>query len=139
MTSTNQQARTTLTQNASSSIQHVTLYTDPAGGAWVRTFLPIDQASVNRLEQPHIEGELVLHREPLPDEIVSRETEMTWVHDHLNELAAEHAGEWIALDGAQLIAVAADLPELLARAADSGHPHPFVTVVPAGPDIPFIG
>jgi hypothetical protein len=117
----------------------VTLYTDGSGGAWVRTFLPVDQASVNRLEQLHIEGEVVLHREPLPDEIVSREAEMTWVHEHLNDLAAEHAGEWIALDGPHLIAVAADLPGLLARAVELGHPHPFVTVIPAGPDIPFIG
>jgi hypothetical protein len=75
----------------------------------------------------------------LPADVVSREAEMAWVRDHLSDFAADHAGEWIALDGSELIALGKDLSAVLARAAGLGHPHPFVTVVPVGPDVPFIG
>jgi hypothetical protein len=139
MISTAQLVRPTIQDAATTPAQHITLYRDPAGGAWVRTFLPLDQASVNNLEQLHLSGDLVLDVEPLPDEVVSRNAEMAWIHDHLNELTAANPGEWIAVDGAQLIAVAPELPLLIARAVAAGHPHPFVTVVPTGPDIPFFG
>ena len=139
MTSTAQLVRPTIQDAATTPAQHITLYRDPAGGAWVRTFLPLDQASVNGLEQLQLAGELVLDVEPLPDEIVSRTAEMAWIHEHLNELTAAHSGEWIAVDGAHLVAVAPELPVLIARAIELGHPHPFVTVVPTGPDIPFFG
>lgn len=139
MTSTNQLGKTTFRESAPSAVQHVTLFDDPAGRSWVQTFLPIDQSAVKNLERLQLEGVVVLHREPLPVDVVSREAEMDWVHDHLRELAAEHAGEWIAVDGTQLVAVAPDLAALVALAAQAGHPHPFVTVVPGGPDLPFFG
>lgn len=139
MNSTTHLLKPTIRATTPTPQQHITLYRDSAGGSWVRQYIPLPQGSVNTLEQLQIAGEVVIHVEPLPDEIVSREAEMAWVHDHLADLTTDHAGEWIAVDGAHLIAVDPDLPALLAHAADLGHPHPFVTVVPAGPDIPFIG
>ncbi len=63
-----------------------------------------------------------------------RRVEMAWLETHDAELQARHAGKWIAVDGADLIAVAGDLDTLLERARAAGHPDPLVTGVPIDPD-----
>jgi hypothetical protein len=65
---------------------------------------------------------------------------MEWLHAHAEDLGLRHPGEWIAIDGAELVAQARDVPTLMQLAREVGHPHPFVTTVPAS-DAPkyFIG
>jgi len=68
-----------------------------------------------------------------------RAAEMAWLHDHLQELEEQFAGRWVAIDGPELIAQADDLATVLHLSAQAGHPHPFVTVIPTGPQPPFVG
>jgi hypothetical protein len=60
-----------------------------------------------------------------------RAVEMAWLQAHAGELAQLYPGEWIAIDGAQLVAHAGDLATAMRIAAEAGHPHPFVTALPA--------
>jgi len=60
-----------------------------------------------------------------------RAVEVAWLQDHSAELAERYPGEWLAIDGPQLVAHAEDLTTLLQQAAASGHPNPFITAAPA--------
>jgi hypothetical protein len=45
------------------------------------------------------------------------------------DLERQLVGEWVALDGDELISHGTDLDDVLQRAEDAGHPNPFVTRV----------
>lgn len=69
-----------------------------------------------------------------------RTVEMAWLQAHAEELGLRHPGEWIAIDGPELVAHARDVVTLMQLAREAGHPHPFVTAVPAsGAPKYFIG
>jgi hypothetical protein len=59
---------------------------------------------------------------------------MAWLRDHHDDLR-RFSGQWIAIDGPELVAHAGDLATLLAFATAKGHPRPLVTAVPADPDL----
>ena len=59
---------------------------------------------------------------PMPD----RTREMTFFARH-PELAGKLAGQWVALDGDELIGHGTDLAAVIRQAWDSGHEEPFVT------------
>ena len=67
---------------------------------------------------------------PLPDANF-RAVEVAWLQEHSAELAERYPGEWLAVDGPQLVAHASDLATLLQQAAATGHPNPFITAAPA--------
>jgi hypothetical protein len=69
-----------------------------------------------------------------PAEQNPRDAELAWLRAHERELAKQYAGQWIAVDGSELVAIAPDLLDLLQQASDKGHPHPFVTALPADPE-----
>ena len=66
---------------------------------------------------------------PFPDAHF-RAAELAWLQEHSAELAERYPGQWLAVDGPQLVAHAGDLAILLQQAAAAGHPHPFITAVP---------
>ncbi len=61
-----------------------------------------------------------------------RSSEMDWLR-HNEDALSKYRGEWIALDGPQLVAHASDLETLLLLAQEAGRPHPFVVHVPVEP------
>jgi hypothetical protein len=67
-----------------------------------------------------------------------RAVEMAWFQANLAALTNQYPGEWLALDGPQLVAHAGDLATLLAFSRAVGHPHPFVTAIPADPNIRIV-
>ena len=67
-----------------------------------------------------------------------RAAEMKWLQEHSAEIGPRYAGEWIAIDGSQLVAHARDLTTLMREANEIGHPNPFVTTVPAEPNVVLI-
>lgn len=64
----------------------------------------------------------------VPDLQVERARELHYF-DTRPELERQLVGEWVALDGDELISHGSDLDEVLQRAEDAGHPNPFVTRV----------
>jgi hypothetical protein len=60
-----------------------------------------------------------------------RAPEMAWLNQNSDELSSRYPGEWIAVDGPELVAHSAELTTLLEMAAAAGHPDPLVTVVPS--------
>jgi len=60
-----------------------------------------------------------------------RAIELAWLQDHAAELTKQHPGEWLAVDGPQLVAHASHLTALLHQATEAGHPNPFITAAPA--------
>jgi hypothetical protein len=116
----------------------VTIFRDPSGSAWTRVYVPLADSAVNDLKQLEADGGVAIQEEPLPDGDF-RAIEMAWLHAHFAELRAEYAGEWVALDGPVVVAHGATLPVTLALAGQAGHPHPFVTVIPADDPLPFYG
>lgn len=67
---------------------------------------------------------------PFPDAHL-RAAEVAWLQEHRAELAEHYPGEWLALDGPQLVAHGTDLATVTRLAATAGHPNPFITAVPA--------
>ena len=70
------------------------------------------------------------------DLLVARKHELRFFDEH-PELEQQLAGEWVALDGEELIAHGHDLADVLQRASLAGHPHPFITRVP-DPSVTFV-
>lgn len=119
--------------------QKVRIYLDGSGSAWTLIYIPIPEASVNKLHVLHDAGVIELDVQPLP-EANFRATEMAWLQAHHDEVQHDYPGEWIAVEGQEVVAHAADLPTLLQVAGNAGHPHPFVTLVSAAqPSVPFYG
>ncbi|MBI3930145.1 MAG: hypothetical protein HY319_31705 [Armatimonadetes bacterium] len=58
-----------------------------------------------------------------------REAELAWLAQHQGQLG-RFAGEWIVLDGSQLVAHGPDYLEVLDRARDQGVEVPFVEWIP---------
>lgn len=108
------------------------MYEDSSGGRWQRYYMPVDPATANELRLEAARGTIRLDVEPLPQKDF-RAAEMVWLREHHAELTARCAGEWIAIDGRELVAHAPDLVELLRLAAQAGHPNPFITAIPAQP------
>jgi len=109
---------------------------DSNGEAWRQTLIPIPSNVVNQLQEQYMRGEIALDMQPLPgDEF--RAKEMHWLQLHQQELALTCAGEWIAVDGAELVAHSGDLAVLVRIATKAGHPDPFITAIPAEPIISF--
>jgi hypothetical protein len=116
----------------------ITILADSTGGTWPRVLVPISPKRVNRLiDLTGISPVDVVIEAPLQDAFRARE--MAWLQEHRNELPQQYAGHWIALEGDQVIADSADLIDLLEQAREAGYPHPFVTMIPAGPRVPFYG
>lgn len=62
-----------------------------------------------------------------------RMAELRWLQENRDRMAAEYAGEWVAIDGAEFVAHAPDLASLLLLARQAGHPNPFITAIPEEP------
>jgi hypothetical protein len=67
---------------------------------------------------------------------VERERELHFFDAH-PDLERQLVGQWVALDGDQLISHGPDLGDVLQKARDAGHPHLFVTRVP-DPAVTFV-
>lgn len=93
--------------------------------------------SIRQREERTPNGTTVV-AQPLPSEGF-RAVEMAWLQRNRDRLALDYPGEWIAVEGGELVAHANSLPDLLRRAAERGHPHPFVTAVSSGPAREFFG
>ncbi len=118
------------------TISTVKLYKDACGGFWQFIRVAITHDAVNELRLQHQAGEVNLEIEPLEEAVLPddlREVEMKWLQDHHSEVAALYPGEWIAIDGAKLVAHAGDLPTLLKLSREAGHRHPFITAIPSEP------
>ena len=99
----------------------------------------MNRSSVSALAAPGMATNPVAEPEapvpsPYPEGQPSRAVELAWLDANEGELAQHYAGQWIAVDGAELVAIAPDLLELLQIASDKGHPHPFVTALPTDPE-----
>lgn len=70
-----------------------------------------------------------------PDPINERREELQW----LAKEAGPYAGEWVALDGARLVAHGEKLAAVSAAAKAAGVPEPFFARVPREKDLPFGG
>jgi len=68
---------------------------------------------------------------PMPDPAPS----MRWMNEHSHE----YGGQWVALDGARLIAHGVSADEVFAAAAADGAYLPLVTYIPPADAPPFIG
>lgn len=132
MTDTNQLLQTILRPETVGPQPQITLYTDPVGGTWTRVLILVDPQTVNRLAEMEQAGEVDLVVEALPAEEF-RAQEMAWLSAHLNEVAQQFPGQWLAIDGPELVAHGHDLADVYVQAAAAGHPDPFVTAVPQGP------
>jgi Family of unknown function (DUF5678) len=132
MIDTNQLLQTILRPEAATGpAPTITLLTDPVGGTWTRVLILVDPDTVNKLAEMHQAGEVELVVEALPDEDF-RAQEMAWLSGHLAEVAQQYTGEWLAIDGPELVAHGPDLAAVYAQASAAGHPDPFVTAMPAG-------
>jgi len=125
-------ARTAEFRQDSASVPTVRLLYDTTGKPWVEIAVPIDVATARELRIMAQNGIINLEEYSLP-EADFRAVEMAWIQAHRAELVATYPGQWIAVDGPQLIAHAGSLVDLLKKARDTGHPNPFVTAIPAEP------
>lgn len=110
----------------------IRIYQDPSGGNWFRTYTRVSEGTMAGLSTLEEQRRLRIEREAVPAEDL-RAAEMAWLQSHSQELAEHYPGEWIAVDGQELVAHAHSLVDLYRMAAESGHPEPFVTAVPARP------
>jgi hypothetical protein len=103
----------------------------PAGGMRIPLLVPTTLA-VNRLvEVAHQSRQDTSSDVQLGDEF--RAAEMAWLSANLVKIAKLHPGEWLAIDGSELIAHDQDLDAVYAQAEAAGHSDPFVTAVPSRP------
>ena len=56
---------------------------------------------------------------------VPHQLELEWINRNA-ELLAQYAGEWIAIEGEQIVGHGPDLGQVLTAARESGHPQPLV-------------
>lgn len=110
----------------------ITVLHDANGGTWEQTYIPIEASTLEGLRLQHEAGDIELVEGQMLEEDF-RAQEMAWIQANHRELAAKFPGEWIAIEGAELVAHAGDMLTLLGLARDKGHPHPFVTAIPGKP------
>jgi DNA mismatch repair ATPase MutL len=67
-----------------------------------------------------------------------REAEKTWLESHARELSA-FAGEWLVVEGEELIAHSVDMVKAVKEARSRGVRIPYVTRLPLEKEAPFIG
>lgn len=63
---------------------------------------------------------------PANDLRITRSRELQFFDTH-PELERQLAGQWVALDGDEVVGHGPDLDDVLQQAEDAGHPDPFVT------------
>jgi Family of unknown function (DUF5678) len=66
--------------------------------------------------------------------VKDRTQEFQWLNEHRRE----YVGQWVALEGKQLIAHSYDAKEVFAKVKASGVDRPLICLV-ENPDLPFIG
>jgi hypothetical protein len=110
------------------------LHVDSNGAHWQQTWVPIDTTTVQKFREQHEAGVIDLQEVPFPGEDF-RAIEMSWLEKNHESLAGIYPGEWIAIDGPQLVAHAGSIAELLDTARAAGHPNPFITAIPSDPTI----
>ena len=59
----------------------------------------------------------------------ARSRERRWLRDNRDWLRSEHAGEWVAIEGDQLLAIGPHLEEVMKQARLQGVEVPFVDAV----------
>jgi hypothetical protein len=64
-----------------------------------------------------------------------RSLEQEWLREH----GAEYAFEWVALDGAKLVAHGKSARQVLETAKTMGYDRPLIVQVPEEPELPFGG
>lgn len=112
------------------------IYFDSNGDSWRRTYIRVDSTDLTILRAQHDAGKIELVELPLPPEDF-RTVEMRWLSENGDSLEKLYPGEWIAIDGPELVAHSGSLADLLQLATDAGHPDPFITAIPATPIIHF--
>jgi len=65
-----------------------------------------------------------------------RAVEIAWLATHPDRVAGL-TGQWVALDGKELLGHGSDLATVLREVMVTGHEHPFITRVP-DPDTAFV-
>jgi hypothetical protein len=60
-----------------------------------------------------------------------REREHAWLDANMRDLEENHAGQWVALQGDELIAVGDKLSDVLAAARSKGVENPLITAIRA--------
>jgi hypothetical protein len=65
----------------------------------------------------------------------ARLLEQKWLKEH----EMEHRGDWVALEGADLVASGSSARQVLTVARAKGFEHPLVVHIPAEPELPFGG
>lgn len=73
-----------------------------------------------------------------PPTVLSRRTEVEWLSSHATELA-NYQGQWIAIEGNEIVAYGSDEVEVEIRAREKGIKVPFLVRVPSKNAIPFAG
>jgi hypothetical protein len=112
------------------SVPTIKLRYDATGNAWVEIPVPIDIDTANELRIMAEDGLITIEEGPMPDSDF-RAVETAYIQAHRVELANRYRGEWIAVDGPQVVAHSTKLIDLMKRAREQGHPNPFVTAIPA--------
>ena len=87
----------------------------------------------DQLQNPEVETEGVKLVKPIP--VPDPQPSMRWMNEHSHE----YGGQWLALDGARLIAHGANADEVFAIADADGAYLPLVTYIPPADAPPFVG
>jgi Family of unknown function (DUF5678) len=95
----------------------------------------LDDASPMPLSPPIIE---VVEPSETYDPMQFRREEVKYLKEHAAELS-QYAGQFVAIEGGQIVGVAGDLDEVYEQAKEHGADNPFVTEVPEEPLATFVG
>lgn len=126
------ESRTVAFRPTSHSPATVRVQHDSNGGSWQVILTPIGSDTLEGLRSLDEAGHIKLVEEQMaPDDF--RADEMAWLQEHAQDVARDYPGEWIAVDGKELVAHAASLLLLLQLSRENGHPQPFVTAIPGRP------
>lgn len=68
-----------------------------------------------------------------------REQELAWIEKHRTKLEEKYPGQWIVVEGEQLVAASNDPAKAAQQAENRGVQIPFLYRVPSSEDLPFIG
>ena len=73
-----------------------------------------------------------------PPTVVSRRKEVEWLSSSATDLSS-YEGQWIAIEGSEILAWGSDEVEVEMRAREKGIKVPFLVRIPSKNDIPFVG
>ena len=73
-----------------------------------------------------------------PPIVVSRQKEVEWLSSNARDLSS-YEGQWIALEGTEIVAWGSDEVEVEMQARQKGIKVPFLIRIPSKDDIPFVG